>query len=505
MEKVIEFLNSQGCKCENLQLFSVKFSPSLNKLNVIFSSPVEYTEQDSQKIHQAVEKFVENRCEVQTKIKKQIVSADTCEFVIRKILTENAIYSTIFNLENVKVELSNTLNCSVSLRVDKSGFDGQEKQKFELICEGKLKPLGINSLEFTYSDFACDYGQILSSRKEAFDEELIDEPSIVKVSFVKKYLGKMDEPCDVLLPELVQSGKKNIFVCGMFSNLQEFTRKKEDTQKETKYYKFMLNSEEGKIECVCFLKNGEDLANLDEGQKVVVLADSEDFRGSVSLRVRGVSLCKFNFPPKKVKTVNKNYRLIKPEPYISKEQISFLEKTEQITNEYLLNNNFVVFDLETTGLNYNTCKIIEIGAVKIEKGKITQTFSTFVNPQCHIPEDATKKNNITDDMVKNAPTFEQVFPDFFKFIEGSTLVAHNINFDLPFISYYARLIGYTIENPTQDTYLIVQKHLGQLRNFRLATVCEFFGVSLIGAHRALNDTVATAKVFVKLIEKYGKD
>lgn len=505
MEKVIEFLNSQGCKCENLQLFSVKFSPSLNRLNVTFSSPIEYTLQDSQKIQLAVEKFVENRCLVQIKIKKQIVSADTCEFIIRKILTENAIYSTIFNLDNMQVKLSNSMDCSVDLMVDKSGFDSEEKQKFEFVCEESLKPLGVNSVEFKYGNFSRNYEQLLNSRKEAFDEELVDEPIVVKVSFVKNYLGKMDDPCDVLLPEFVQSGQKNIFVCGTFSNLQEFTRKKEGSDKESKYYKFILNSEESKIECVCFLKNGQDLANLEEGQKVVVLADSDDFRGNISLRVRGLSLCKFDFPPKKVKTVNKNYRLIKPEPYISKEQISFLETNEQITNEYLLNNNFVVFDLETTGLNFNNCKIIEIGAVKVEKGKITQTFSTFVNPQCHIPEDATKKNNITDDMVKDAPTFEQVFPDFFKFIEGSTLVAHNINFDLPFISYYAKLIGYVIENPTQDTYLIVQKHLGQLRNFRLATVCEFLGVSLIGAHRALNDTVATAKVFIKLIEKYGKD
>ena len=108
-------------------------------------------------------------------------------------------------------------------------------------------------------------------------------------------------------------------------------------------------------------------------------------------------------------------------------------------------------------------------------------------------------------MVKDAPTFEQVFPDFFKFIENCTLVAHNINFDLPFISYQAKPMGYVILNPTQDTLLISQKHLGQLKHFKLSNVCDFLGVSLIGAHRAVNDTVATAKVFIKLVEKYGKD
>ena len=503
MEKIIDYLSSQGCKIDYLQLFSVKYSPALNTLNVVFSSPVEYSQDDCEKINNSVIKFVENRCEVQVKIKKQTISADSCEMLIKKLLTNNAIYSTIFDLNNISVKLSQNLSAQIALCVDSSGFGEQEKERFEHQCESLLIPYGVNSLEFTYGNFSKNYEQILSSRREVFNEETVETPKTISVSFVKEYLGKMDSPCDTILPENVQSGQKNIFVAGQFAGLQEFTKKKEETGKETKYYKFNLVSEESKIECVCFLKNGEDLKNLEQNQKVVVLADSDEFRGAVSLRVRGLSLCKFDFPKKQVKTASKTYKLIKPEPFVSKEQISFLEQAEQIHSEYLLNNKFVVFDLETTGLNFNTCKIIEIGAAKIENGKITEVFSTFVNPECHIPEEATKTNNITDDMVKDAPTFEQAFPDFYKFIEGTTLVAHNINFDFPFISYYAKPLGYILNNPTQDTMLIAQKHLGQLKHFKLSTVCDFLGVSLIGAHRAVNDTVATAKVFIKLIEKYG--
>ena len=503
MEKIIDYLYSQGCKTECLQLFSVKYSPELNVLNVVFSSLQEYSQKECEKITKCVINFIENRCEVQVKLKKQTISADSCEMLIKRLLTNNAIYSTIFDLNNIKVKLSQNLSAQVSLNVDSSGFGEQEKEKFEKQCESILSPFGVNSIEFSYGQYCQNYEQILSTRRETFNEETAELPKTISVSFVKEYLGKMDSPSDTILPENVQSGKKNIFVAGEFLGLHEFTKKKEDSGKETKYYKFNLVSQESKIECVCFLKNGEDLKNLEENQKVVVLADSDEFRGAVSLRVRGLSLCKFDYPKRQVKTASKNYKIIKPEPFVAKEQISFLSQDEQIHSDYLLKNKFVVFDLETTGLNFNTCKIIEIGAAKIENGKITEVFSTFVNPQCHIPEEATRTNNITDDMVKDAPTFEQAFPDFYKFIEGATLVAHNINFDFPFISYYAKPLGYILNNPTQDTMLIAQKHLGQLKHFKLSTVCDFLGVSLVGAHRAVNDTVATAKVFIKLIEKYG--
>lgn len=502
MEDCLAFLNKKGCKCDDLQLFSVKFYHETQTLCVTFSSPNKYEQSEIDSLTKNIEQYVQNRCKVEVKIKKQVFSEDSCEYVVKKILTENMLYSTIFDTQNVAVKLSN-LSALIKVKVDSTGFNDEQKEKFENECRNRLNTFGLTSIEFEYANFSRNYQDILTSRRDVFDDEVVEQPKTISVSFVKNFLGKMDSPVDVQLPENIKGGLKNVFVAGTFSSLQEFTKKNQETGKESVYYKFLLNSEDFKIDCVCFLKNGKDLHNLESGQKVVVLADSDDFRGGISLRIRALSLCKFDFPQKVLKTASKNYKLIKPQPYMSKEQISFLEQSEQITNEYLLSNEFVVFDLETTGLNFNNCKIIEIGAVKIKNGKITETFSTFVNPECRIPDDATKKNNITDEMVKDAPTFEQVFPDFFKFIEGSTLVAHNINFDFPFISYYSRPLGYIIDNPTQDTWLIAQKHLGQLKHFRLQNVCEFLGITLIGAHRALNDTIATAKVFIKLIEKYG--
>ena len=176
MEKVIEFLNKQGCKCESLQLFSVKYSPSLNTLNVVFSSPEEYSAQEVSKMQLQLDKFVENRCTVQVKVKKQIVSADSCEFVVKKLLNENALYTTIFNAESVEASLKDDLSVTLKLKVDKAGFGDDEKAKFEFDCEQRLRLLGIKAVDYIYQNYTIDYEQILSSRKEAFDDENVEEP-----------------------------------------------------------------------------------------------------------------------------------------------------------------------------------------------------------------------------------------------------------------------------------------------------------------------------------------
>lgn len=501
MKKIIEYIrNQKNCKFNDLQFFNAKYIKADNFLKVTFSS-IESDSYDQEKLSnlsQIVSNFIENRCSVEVTVKKRIINVDYCTLKLKELFLSNPLYQTIFDInEFTIIQKENTFN--ISLKADLTGFTELEKQKFEKAfltsCE-----IEENLINFEYSAIKKD----LSSVKERileFEDDDIDEPINIKLSFDKVYLGKMESTSTALLPEHIVEPLKNVYVAGELSNITEYTKTSEDG-KESKYYKFIISSLESKIDGVCFLKLASDLLSLKAGQKVVVLGDVEDFRGAYSIRVRGLSLCNFKFPEKKIKKANKFYKIVKPEPYIQKEQINFLDAQNKITSKYLLENTFVVFDLETTGLNFANCKIIEIGAAKIVKGEITEIFSTFVNPGEHIPDDATKKNNITDEMVKDAPTFNQVFPDFYKFIEGSVLVAHNINFDFPFISHHAKPLGYVMTNETQDTLLIAQKYLWQLKHFKLANICEFLGVSLVGAHRAVNDTVATAKCFVKLIENY---
>jgi DNA polymerase III subunit alpha, Gram-positive type len=165
-------------------------------------------------------------------------------------------------------------------------------------------------------------------------------------------------------------------------------------------------------------------------------------------------------------------------------------------DQHTFNDEFVVFDLETTGLNPQKDKITEIGAVKIKEGKIIDKFSTFVNPGVPIPSFIVKLTGITDEMVMDAPPIEQVLNEFLEFIEGTVLVAHNANFDMGFIKHNAKLMGDKIRNPYIDTLELCRKMFPELGKYKLNLVAKHLGIELENHHRAVDDSMATAKIFL---------
>ena len=172
---------------------------------------------------------------------------------------------------------------------------------------------------------------------------------------------------------------------------------------------------------------------------------------------------------------------------------------ENSKNQSLL-DRYVVFDLETTGLSPNSCKIIEIGAVKVEDGKITDRFSTFVNPKEPIPYKIEELTSIRDDMVIDAPTIEEILPKFMEFCEGCIMVAHNAEFDMSFIKKNCDLQGIKYDFTVADTMTLAQFLLPTLSRFRLDTVAKAIGVHLGNHHRAVDDAACTADIFIKFIE-----
>lgn len=165
-----------------------------------------------------------------------------------------------------------------------------------------------------------------------------------------------------------------------------------------------------------------------------------------------------------------------------------------------LPDTFCVFDIETTGLNKKYEKITEIAVCKVKDGKIIDEFTTFVNPEKHIPQEVQDLTHITDDMVKDSPTIEEVLPQFIEFTKDSILVAHNASFDVGFMSHFATEQKLEFNPYVIDTLTIARENYTSVENHKLGTLAEFLGVELEGAHRAINDTRATAKVFVKMIE-----
>ena len=169
-------------------------------------------------------------------------------------------------------------------------------------------------------------------------------------------------------------------------------------------------------------------------------------------------------------------------------------------------DSFVVFDIETTGFSPEKNQIIEIGAVKVKDGVITDKFSTFVNPDVPIPFEIEQLTGINDNMVLSSPQIDLVLPEFLEFCRGCVLVAHNASFDVSFIAYQAKNQGLAFSPTVLDTVAMARHLLPNLNRFKLDTVAKALNISLENHHRAVDDAGATAEIFVKFVEMLrGRD
>ena len=172
-----------------------------------------------------------------------------------------------------------------------------------------------------------------------------------------------------------------------------------------------------------------------------------------------------------------------------------------LSNKYT--PNYVIFDLETTGISPNYDEVIEISALKVKDGKVVDEFNTLVNPGRKIPFGATQVNGITNEMVADAPAFSHVLTQFLDFAEGMVLVGHNIaRFDMKFIWRDAKqYYGEIPSNDYVDTLQVARKHLPNLDHHRLVDLAEYYGISSEGAHRALNDCYMNQKVYECMVSE----
>ncbi|WP_297376993.1 PolC-type DNA polymerase III [uncultured Helcococcus sp.] len=175
-----------------------------------------------------------------------------------------------------------------------------------------------------------------------------------------------------------------------------------------------------------------------------------------------------------------------------------------LVNHYDLeveDKDFVVFDIETTGLSNLTDKIIEFGAVKIRDGKIIDIFEEFVNPQEPLSDFTTELTGITNNMVSNAETIDKVLPRFLEFAKDTILVAHNAEFDVPFVIAKANDLNLEFKPAYMDTLYISRALHPEFKNHRLNTLAKNYQVSLLNHHRASDDAKATADIFLHMLRE----
>ena len=162
--------------------------------------------------------------------------------------------------------------------------------------------------------------------------------------------------------------------------------------------------------------------------------------------------------------------------------------------------NFVVFDLETTGFSPVQDRIIEIGAVRIENGRIAARYSKFVNPQIPIPFRIEQLTSINDSMVQDEETIETILPEFLQFCDGAALVGHNVFFDISFIEENCDRLGIAHDFTYADTVTLARAMLPNLSRFKLDNVAKALNIPLGHHHRAVDDAECTAGIFLKFLD-----
>ncbi len=296
--------------------------------------------------------------------------------------------------------------------------------------------------------------------------------------------------------------EQGVTVCGTVSYVEE-----RETKNGKPYFSLSLSDGSAQLRCSYFSKKAtvEKVREIKQGDSICLTGDNELFNGALSFRAkqidRGSPPAGFVPEERPSRPVPASYKAVFPVPVSDYVQGTLFGETG--VPEEFKKREFVVFDLETTGLNTTPAmgtmdRIIELGAVKIKDGRIAEKLSTFVACPVRLSEEIVKITGITDDMLVGAPALSDVIADFYKFTAGCSLVAHNINFDYKFINYYGGEEGYRFDQKQYDTLAMAQKML-HLSHNRLNDVADFFGFTF-HHHRAFDDAFVTAKIFIELVK-----
>lgn len=491
-----------------LKIASVIYNKSEKtcSINFIYPENIPYisTEQ-KQKISNFLTSKLNLNAKIILKFKKSYIDKDIISKHILAVL--KTLYSSLASLvnQNIKIEIiDNVVN--VKLGISEKYLKTYDKDEIKQNLKKEMLKNFCAEFEFDFIDGEeLDYKNISQTKLEEISKKLTDYKVTprYKVSEVIKVIGGDIEPQPEFLEQIL-SAKSSVILAGKIENFtkKSFKRTKQGKEIEKIYYIFLLNEGTKKISCIYFCpkSNIQKMDKLHDGNEIIILADIKKEIKHLTAHIRKISLCKMPETKTLVGKLEepKEFNVVKPEKLTSVVQHSlFGEKNSVNYNENINKNTFVVFDVETTGIDVESCELIEIGAVKIVNGVYAEKLQTLIKPKEKISSFITEMTGITNEMVQDAPTAENVIKDFYLFSKGAILAGYNVNFDMKFVEKIAGNIGLKFENEVQDVLIFARQNL-HASNYKLKTIVNALGIKLVDAHRAYNDAYATAEVLLKL-------
>lgn len=507
-----EFFNKFGDKYKNLQLKNVVVKKSGGTCTITFLYPSTDKELEESEKREIIDWLQESL---------QLEKIDLKVKFMRVFVEEKLILKAIKTFFESRYKLISTYFTDESYSVSLTGIDvvvkfvlSERMQNFfsehKIIAE-LSKYLKDNFL----TEFSIEI-EVDNSLVDDVDIENVEIKATYKpvqrytVEILKEFVGTGIMPHPEYL-SFIKSPKAGVVVAGYLKKIErrDFIRKTGQHAGEPKaYYNFQIEDERGKMDCIYFCPKSKekDLDALEEAMFLLLHGDVEmsKYTGKLVLKVDKMAWAtkaevEEVFESQKIE---KKYegQVVEIEKLTSLAQDNMFSEPVKY-NDTINGKTFVVFDIETTGLDTAKDQITEIGAVKIVDGQISEKFASFIHPTIPIPFEVTQLTGITDAMVADAPPAEAVLRDFHNFTRGAVLCGHNIiGFDLKIVKRMGNEYGYFFDNEVLDTLnLARQSHL-RTTNFKLGTIVKYLGLTLEGAHRAWNDAFATAQVLLKLCE-----
>lgn len=498
---------------EDLKLYSAVVEKKNRTLELCFALKTELSDEEKVQIENICKDAIKNKFKLKIKFIKDYFDKDILKTVfLNYINSEFCFFASKFDIEKIFVEENDgvfmiTVTVTPELRqmLEQNEFLEKVAAYFKSISNYEIK------IKFDVVENLVDVEQLMKKTevmREAQVTKVLFKPQRkINVENVEAYIDRVINERPQYIIDIIQP-EKSVTICGRVESIKEVV-----TPKGIVLFKFDLVDFTGRIAIVIFSDETRyiKLKELKVGDELLINGQVVENTYTQELELRAYRICRCKICADEndytvSRPVPEEYAIIKPQIYIANRQSNLFD--EKKVDRRLQDKTFVVFDLETTGKSYITNKIIELGAVRIVDGKIVDTFSTFVNPECKIPNEISQLTGIIDSMVESAPTFPEIIADFYKYCDGASLIGHNIcDFDGLFLKFNTKDSGFVFNHKQIDTLSMSRKYFRSLHNgeetphnFKLGTLADFLHVRRDNAHRAVDDSLMTADVFLKLIE-----